>query len=179
MTTQYASLLPNFAIVGIDVMAQLPSYWNETGGACEYMAIMKAVVRTNKTELTIPFWDNFVSKWNHDPIYISVGTYDAMYIYKDVINNSQSFDSDVLVTELEKFNSANPRMGVSGYTAFTKGHDVKEGWPYGVGLWVQWREDPLNPGQGTTFCVETGGIIYPDNIANGGLFQLPPWVGPF
>ncbi len=179
MTTQYASLQPNFALVGVDVMAQLPSYWNETGGACEYLTIMKATTRTNKTELTIPFWDNFVSRWGHDPIYISIGTYDAMYLYKDVITSSQSFDSDVLVTELEKFNLANPRMGVSGYTAFTKGHDVREGWPYGVGLWAQWRKDPLNPGQGITFCVESGGFIYPDDIANGGPVQLPPWVGPF
>jgi len=179
MTTQYAAIQPNFAIVGIDVMAQLPSYWNDTGGACEYMTIMMSTVRTNKTELTIPFWDNYVSMWDHDPIYIAIGAYDAIYFYRDVINNSQSFDSDVIVTELEKFNIDNPKDGVGGRLAFTKGHDLTEGYPYAFGLWAQWREDPLNPGQGKVFCVESGGLIYPDSIANGGSIQLPPWVGPF
>lgn len=178
MTTQYVALQPNFAIVGIDVMAQLPSYWNDTGGACEYETIMVSTVRTNKTELTIPFWDDFIAKWGHDPIYISIGAYDAIYLYKDAINSSQSFNSDVIVAEIEKFNINNSRMGIGGYLAFTKSHDLVEGWPYAVALWAQWREDLLNPGQGVTFCVESGGI-YPDSIANGGPVQLPPWVGPF
>ncbi|MFX1328866.1 MAG: ABC transporter substrate-binding protein [Promethearchaeota archaeon] len=178
MSTQYAVIQPNFALVGIDVMAQLPSYWNDTGGACEYETIMMSTVRTNKTESTIAFWDRFVAMWGHDPLYTAIGTYDSIYIYRDVINNSQSFNSDVIVNELEKFNINNTRMGVSGFLAFTKSHDLIEGWPYAVTLWVQWREDPLNPGKGITFCVESGGS-YPDSIANGGPVELPPWVGPF
>ena len=178
MTTQYTVIQPNFTLVGIDVMAQLPSYWNDTGGACEYETVMVSTVRTNKTELTLTFWDEFVAKWGHDPLYTAIGTYDAIYLCRDVINNSQSFNSDILVSELEKFNINNTRIGVSGYLAFTKSHDLVEGWPYAVGLWAQWREDPLNPGQGLTFCVESGGL-YPDSIANGGPVELPPWVGPF
>jgi branched-chain amino acid transport system substrate-binding protein len=178
VTTQYAVIQPNYTLVGIDVMAQLPNYWNDTGGACEHETIMVSTVKTNKTELTIAFWDRFVAMWDHDPLYTAIGSYDAIYMYREAINRTQSFNADIIVSELEKVNTTNTFVGVSGLLAFTKSHDLIQGWPYAVGLWAQWREDPLNPGQGILFCVESGGI-YPNSIANGGPVQLPPWVGPF
>jgi branched-chain amino acid transport system substrate-binding protein len=178
MTTQYAVIQPNFTLVGVDVEAQFSSYWNDTGGACEYETILVSTVRTNKTDSTIEFWDGFVAMWGHDPIYTSIGSYDAIYMYKDVINSSQSFNTDILISELEKFNTSNPFSSVGGNIAFTKSHDLIEGWPYSSGLFAQWREDLFNPGQGILVCIESGGL-YPNSIANGGPLQLPPWVGPF
>lgn len=171
MMSQYAAMEPECLIVGIDVQSQLDTYWDDTLEDCAYEIIMQSVLRTNKTELTIDFWDDFVATYDHEPLYTAVGAYDAVNLIADGITALQSFKTEKLITWLEGFNRTNPMIGESvstRHTAWNPSHDVEEGWPFGVTLWCQWKPD------GTKDCVTSFGMIYPDSIVTGPIV-LPPW----
>ena len=172
MTTQYAQVQPKCLMAGIDVMSQLDSYWNETGGACQYEVELQSTVRTAKTALTIPFWDAFVEAYNAEPLYTAVGSYDAMYQLMTGIVDAQSFNSTVIVPYLEAYDVDNPLAGAGGNVAWTSSHDLFEGYIgstiYSVTLFTQWQAG------GHKECVSTGGLVYPDSIATATL-SLPPW----
>jgi branched-chain amino acid transport system substrate-binding protein len=175
MMSQYALLQPKCLLAGIDVMAQLDSYWGETGGDCEYEVILQSTVRTNKTTKTIAFWDNFQGNYSSDPLYTAVGSYDSMYLLLHGVNQSQSVNSTEIITVLEAINKANPMEGVAGHLAFTGWHDLIEGYSggtiYGVTLFAQWQKEDST---GKKVCVSSGGYVYPDYLVTGNL-QLPPW----
>ena len=177
MMSQYADLEPQCLIVGIDVQSQLDTFWEDTGGTdviqgdCAYEMIMQSVLRTNKSDLTIAFWDDFVATFDHEPLYTAVGAYDAVNLIAEGINSTASFTADSLITWLEGFTKASPLVGhsVSGInTAWGPAHDLVTGWPYGTTLWCQWKAD------GTKDCVTSGGTQYPDSIVTGPI-ALPPW----
>jgi branched-chain amino acid transport system substrate-binding protein len=171
MMTQYADLHPQCFVAGIDVQSQLDTQWAATDGGCAYETIMQPMVRTNKTDLTIAFWDDFLAKWDHEPLYTAIGAYDAVNLIADAIESTQAFDANTLITFIEGYTKASPGVDLSvsaKYTAFTRGHDVVEGWPYGVTLFAQWKSD------GTKDCVTTFNAIYPDSIVTGPIV-IPPW----
>ncbi len=172
MTTQYASVQPKTIMAGIDVMSQLDTYWNETGGACQYEVQIQSTLRTNKTALTIPFWDAFVEKYGSEPLYTAVGSYDSMYILAEGIDRAQSFNSTLIIPYLEAMNVTTPWIGAGGNIAFTPSHDLFEGYIgpkiYSVTLFCQWQAG------GHKECVSTGGLVYPDSIVTAPLV-LPSW----
>ncbi|GAG97205.1 unnamed protein product, partial [marine sediment metagenome] len=84
MAQTYAAKQPKCLLAGINVLSQLDTYWDDTEGACQYEILMQAVHRTDKTSLTIPFWDSFVSTYNIDPLYTGVGSYDAVRLLANV-----------------------------------------------------------------------------------------------
>ncbi len=172
MTTQYALVQPKTFLAGIDVMAQLDTYWNETGGACQYEVLMQSTLRTNKTTKTIPFWDSFTSHYGSEPLYTAVGSYDAMYTLAAGIDRAQSLVSDDIIPHLEAMNITNPFEGAGGNAAFTESHDLLEGYIgdtiYSVTLFTQWQAD------GAKEVVTTAGLIYPDSIVTATL-SIPPW----
>jgi branched-chain amino acid transport system substrate-binding protein len=171
MTTQYAALEPKCLIAGIDVMAQLETYWTQTNGGCQYEVSLSPTERTNKTSKTVAFWDEFRSKYNQDPLYTAVGSYDAMYILKEGISEAQSLDSDDIIPFLEALTPANPYEGANGNIAYTQWHDAYEGYDgdtiYSVTLMVQWQN-------GSKVVLPTGGAVYPDHLATGSL-AIPTW----
>ncbi len=173
MTTQYAAAQPGCLIAGIDVMAQLETYWDETDGGCEYEISLSPTERTNKTSKTVAFWDAFTTKYGADPLYTAVGSYDAMYILKKGISDAQSLNSTVIIPFLEAINAANPLEGANGHIAFTKWHDAFEGYDAGTGmiysvtLMVQWQD-------GGKEVLATGGAVYPDHLATASI-QIPSW----
>ncbi|MHA1948542.1 MAG: ABC transporter substrate-binding protein [Candidatus Thorarchaeota archaeon] len=171
MTTQYAAAEPGCLIAGIDVMAQLETYWDETNGGCQYEISLSPVERTNKTSKTIAFWDTFRTRYAQDPLYTAVGSYDAMYVLKKGIFDAQSLNSTEIIPFLEAINAANPLEAAFGHVAFTQWHDLVEGYDssriYGVTLMVQWQD-------GAKEVLPTGGAVYPDYLATGSL-MLPPW----
>jgi branched-chain amino acid transport system substrate-binding protein len=170
MMTQYAQAQPGCVLAGIDVMSQLDSYWGETGGGCAYEVVLQSTLRTNKTTKTIAFWDSFLDHYNSEPLYTAVGSYDAMYMYANAIEEAQSFDSDDVVAAMEEWDLANPFIGAGGRVAWTLGHDLYESPSYSYTLFCQWQDD------GTKQCVSSGGLIYPDSIVTAP-FQLPQWTG--
>jgi branched-chain amino acid transport system substrate-binding protein len=170
MMTQYAQAQPGCVLAGIDVMSQLDSYWDETGGGCAYEVVLQSTLRTNKTTRTIAFWDAFLAAYESEPLYTAVGSYDAMYILAQAIDEAQSFDADDVVAAMEEFTLADPFIGAGGRIAWTLGHDLFEGPDYSYTLFCQWQDD------GTKQVVSSGGLIYPDSIVTAP-FQLPQWAG--
>ena len=171
MMSQYAALQPQCLIAGIDVQSQLDTFWGDTGGDCKYEMIMQSVHRTNKTDLTIAFWDDFIAKWGHEPLYTAVGSYDAVGLIAEGINATGSFKAEKLITWLESFTRSSPKIGTSvstGMFAFNPAHDVEVGWPYGTTLYCQWQAD------GSKSVVSSGNLLYPDSIVTGAI-ALPPW----
>ncbi len=168
MMTQYANVQPKTLVAGIDVMSQLDSYWGETGGAAAYEVVLQSTLRTNKTTRTIPFWDAFLEKYNSEPLYTAVGSYDAMYMLAEGIDRAQSFNSTLIVPHLEDIDRDAPFIAAGGRIAFTSSHDLLLGPTYSYTLFTQWHSNS------TKYCVSTGGLLYPNSIVTGGL-ELPPW----
>ena len=118
--------------IGVDVLGQENDHWAITEGKCEYEVIASTPPRVNVTAKTVPFWDNYVARWGHDPIYTSFGAYDAVYTLAEAIERAGTIDSDDVVTELEKTD----RTSTNGRFKFTNYHDV----------FVEPTKDPLGIG---------------------------------
>ena len=169
MMNSYASAEPGFVIVGIDVQSQLDTFWTDTTGNCAYETVLQTSYNTSKTTKSVPFWNAYVGEYGHEPLYTAVGSYDAVYQFVWAINESQSFNADTIVTQLETINTANPLEGAGGLTAFTGNHDIQEGFPYAYALFCQWQAD------GTKVVVTTGGYVYPDTVVTGA-YSTPTWI---
>jgi len=170
MMNAYDTLEPGFVVVGIDVQSQLDSFWADTSGACAYETVLQSLHNTSKTAKSVPFWNAYVAEYGHEPLYTAVGSYDAVYTFVQAINDSQSFNANTIVTQLETYTTSNPLQGAGGQLAFTTSHDIQEGYPYGYTLFCQWQDD------GTKVVVTTGGYVYPDTVVTGA-YQLPQWAG--
>ena len=180
MMQQYDLYQYPFQIFGIDVQAQLDTYWASSGDSAAYETVMQTLHRTNKTENSIAFWDAFRLEFGHDPLYIACGAYDAVVALKNAIVTTQSFDELDIIAEMETWDRSNPQPGVAGGGAWWPGtHDLVEGYPFGYTLWCQWRTD------GTKVVIPSprfhagyGGFIpplYPDWMATG-TYEVAPWV---
>jgi len=173
MMKQYGISQPKCLVFGIDVEGQMTTYWDTTGGACEYEIFLTTLTPgANVTEYSATFYDDYFSRFGIGPtIYTAPGTYDAVNTLIWAINESQSFDEDVIVTQLETLNRSAgvwlsgeravsaPRLA---YTQVDDGfppsdptaHDVEEGWPFGTTRFGQWQD-------GDIICISTGnGTLY-------------------
>jgi len=164
----YGQMKLEYLLCGINYMSQSDTYWNLTAGGGRYEITMQSAYRTNKTPQTIPFWDAFLAEYNKEPIFTGIGSYDAVRMLAYVTSEVQSFNADIIVSELEQINQSNPFAGVSGNIAFTETHDLLEGWPYATELFCQWQMD------GNKVVLSTGNLIYPDSIVTGSL-SIPYW----
>ena len=170
MMSSYASQEPGFVVIGIDVQAQLDTFWTDSTGNCEFETILQISYRTNKTDLSIPFWDAYLARYDHEPLYTATGSYDAIRMYAWAINESQSFNANTIVEKLEEITVNNPLPGAGGLGAFTVSHDIQEGYPFGYALFCQWQSG------GTKVVVPSFGSIYPPQLATG-MYQTPDWSG--
>ena len=168
MNQQYALIQPRYLLAGINVLSQIDTYWDDTAGTCRYEIIMQGLHNTSKTTLTIPFWNKFIGEYGNEPYYIGTGSYDAVRLLVNASIETQSFKSDPIVANLEKINTSNPFIGITGKLAFTNSHDLQEGWPFGTSLFCQWQMD------GKKVVLPSWGSIYPDFLATG-LLSIPIW----
>ena len=165
MMNSYATVKPGFVVLGIDVQSQLDTYWAQSTGNCKYETVLQSLFRTNKTDVSIPFWDAYLAAYSQEPIYTAVGSYDAINMFAWAINQSQSFNPDTIIDTLETITIHNPRPGAGGLGAFTTSHDVREGYPFGFTLFVQWQEEAGLTGNPDKQVIPTFGQVYPDSIA--------------
>lgn len=170
MMNSYASQHPGFVVIGIDVQSQLDTFWGDSSGNCAFETVMQALYDNPKTPVSLPFWDAYEAMWGHDPLYTAVGSYDAIKLYAWAINQTQSMNANTIISQLETVTKDHPIAGAGGYAAFTRSHDVFEGYPYGYTLFVQWH-----PGA-TKVVVPSFGAIYPDAVATG-TYMTPTWSG--
>lgn len=191
MMISYGSIHPQSLVLGINVMSQVDTFWDQTGGGddagCEYEITMVPVINVSKTPRTIPFWEAYLNNYTIKPVYTATGAYDAVYAFKRAIEDSQSFRGDDIVIALEGFTPANPMVGVMGNISFTGhhkgatlveswGHDLREGYPFGTTLMVQWINgtyESLPAAWGIDPAID----LYPPTLATSTL-ELPHWLLP-
>ena len=160
--------------LGINVMAQLQTHWDTTGGACEYEATLGTPGGTRTPIIpgvTEVFWDNFVAKsggaW---PIYTAFGAYNAMNLLVEAFEATGTKDKDALVAFWE-----DPAFeSTAGITQprfkFTSIHDVyvtEEG-PYWTEGWaralvVQWQAGLME-------------VVSPVDQPYSKRWSIPPWM---
>ncbi|MFX1281838.1 MAG: ABC transporter substrate-binding protein [Promethearchaeota archaeon] len=168
MGRQYGNLKPQYLLTGINHYATYNNYWDLTQGGGRYEIVMQEVYRTNKTENTIPFWDNYVSEFGVEPFYTGTASYDAVKMLVNSSVGTQSFTADTIVQSLENFTISDPFPGASGNIAFWRTHDLVRGFPYGYNLFCQWQMD------GKKEVIPSWGIVYPQSIVTGSL-SIPYW----
>ena len=166
--------------IGINVLAQDSGFWSETGGRCNYSIGIDTLYETNKTSRTLPFYYAYKAAYGVDPLYTASGTYDTFNQLKWLLESSMSLDPDYNVGYLESNDKASGGIeGAGGYGAYNPDHSPVYGWPFGIGLAVQWINGEKN------FLVAPG--LYPSDpystiagappygiMLNQTLMTLPP-----
>jgi len=154
------------ASVGINVEAQDSGFWKATGELGNYELTMNMIARVKITDLTIPFYDKFVTMFGGSPTY-NAGTYEALYMLKEAIERAGTLDSDALVLALEETD----HVGTAGRFVFTENHDLTWGKSYVTAIGTQWLNGEMK-------CVwpppggEWQGVAYEGTVN----YTLPPWM---
>ena len=185
MMQQYNLNHYHYQIFGIDVQSQLDTFYDDSGESCGYETMMQTLHDTNKTETSKAFWAAFLEEFNHEPLYIAIGAYDAVNAIIQTINETQSFDPEDIIPYMESWTKANPRTGSPSAPLgawWPSTHDLVEGYPHGFTLWCQWRADGSKvvvPSPRWAYVAPYGAIpigpLYP-NWMSTGAYQVAPWV---
>jgi len=92
--------------IGINVPGQQFSHWANTGGDCVGEVMLDTFpIGVNVTPLTEAWVDAFVARFDRYPVY-TAATYDSINAVVKAIDETNSLDSDVLITWLEDFDNA-------------------------------------------------------------------------
>lgn len=160
MTKQWTDTGLPIQMSGFNDVATAWNYWDKTGGKClwEMHQILNGG-RAPITPTTIPFFDKYVNKYNVSPTYTASAQYDALYLFKHVVEKTKSLDTDTLIKALEGIEY----RGVQGPVRFTKYHDTVCGKGGLESTWIQWRGPRKME------------IIYPFQYATT-QFSFAPWV---
>ncbi len=110
--------------VGMNVFAQLESYWEATSGLCEYETIINVAGTGTPIipGLTGVFWGSFIGNYSAWPLCTAWGAYDCLNMLAEAIESTGSMDKDVLVAHFE--DPSYERTGLSGRFRFDSTHDV-------------------------------------------------------
>jgi hypothetical protein len=120
--------------IGINVPAQQISHWANTGGTCVGEVLLDTWADgLNITPLTYDWFNEFVSRTGRYPVY-TAGTYDAILHVCRAIDETDSLDSDDLVTWLEDPANANEESVASPKIAYypMPGYTITPGELYGL-----------------------------------------------
>jgi len=163
--------------VGINVEAQKDGFWQATQGMGNYVFTMNTYARdVEYNELTKPFVDTYVKKYNETPTY-TADTYAAIkYALAPAIEKVGTLDPDKLVAFMENDEHKVP-SGLVGYMKDEQGrhlHDLKWGPGYLTSLGVQWQDGVPkgvwpNKWKATPEAPE---ITYKGIVD----YKIPPWV---
>ena len=164
---QWGELKIPAVVVGANVEAQKglnkDGFWAATGGMGNYVLTDNLVSRVKITDITIPFFDKYIKRFNEPPPYLAA-TYDAIHVLAAAIEKAGTLDADKIVSELEKTD----RQISQGRLVFTKDHDVTWGPGYVTLLATQWQD-------GENKCVwpfNWQGVTYEGTVR----YKIPPWV---
>ena len=156
---QYYDQKVPIPVGGISVIAQSPDYWEHTSGKCVGEFSSNLIFRIPISPKTIPFWDGYVKRYGENPLVMSAGAYDTLYVYKDAVERAGTTKADKLIPALEKTDY----VAAMGRIAFEANHDLKFGPNYVTDNFGQWQE----PGKLV--------ILYPENRATGEP-KFPDWI---
>jgi branched-chain amino acid transport system substrate-binding protein len=163
--------------VGINVEAQKDGFWQATQKMGNYVTTMNTYARgVDYNELTKPFVDGYVKRFNETPTY-TADTYAAIvYTLAPAIEKIGTLDSDKVVAFMENDVHKAP-SGVVAYLKNAEGkplHELRWGPGYLTSLGVQWQDGELkgfwpNKWKATPEAPE---ITY-NGIAP---YKIPPWM---
>ncbi|WP_255198598.1 ABC transporter substrate-binding protein [Halorarius litoreus] len=144
-----------FEMGGISVPAQVYEFWEEVGGACEYIFTMNAVTpQTTNTPRTQPFMKRYREKFDTYPVYSGPITYDGIkgfaqtvenYVLEEGLNAKPTSDELIPVMENLRYTDGTilPEFQFTPKDA-KYAHDPQ--WSSmqetGVPVWQQWQKDP-------------------------------------
>jgi branched-chain amino acid transport system substrate-binding protein len=168
LTKAYGVTQPKMLALGVNVPAQLDTFWDDTEGAANTSVIVQTAYNATTSTKSLAFWAAFLDEYDHEPLYTAVGSYDAVYAYARAIGEANSLDADDIVAALENIDVDDPNPGAGGNLAFTSSHDVFAGAGFSTIFFCQWQEG------GTKVILSSGGLIWPDSVGVGPLV-LPPY----
>jgi len=163
--------------VGINVEAQKDGFWQATQGMGNYVMTLNTYARgVEYNELTSPFVDTYVKRFNETPTY-NADTYSAIkHSLVPAIEKTATLDADKLVAFMEN----QEHMVPSGKIAYLKDaegrplHELRWGPGYLTSLGVQWQDRELKgvwPNQWKA-TPEAPEITYKGIVP----YKIPPWV---
>jgi len=163
--------------VGINVEAQKDGFWQATQGMGNYVMTLNTYARgVEYNELTSPFVDTYVKRFNETPTY-NADTYSAIkHSLVPAIEKTATLDADKLVAFMEIQEHMVP-SGKIGYLKDAEGrplHELRWGPGYLTSLGVQWQDRELKgvwPNQWKA-TPEAPEITYKGIVP----YKIPPWV---
>jgi branched-chain amino acid transport system substrate-binding protein len=125
---------------GINVEAQKEEFWQATAGKGNYVSTLDSLSEVELTPKTLSFVKAFKARYKKAPTY-NAGTYDAIHLLKEAIEQAGSTDPSKLVPVLEKTSYT----GITGLIEFDKRHDPVWGPGKVTGIAVQWQDGKKVP----------------------------------
>jgi branched-chain amino acid transport system substrate-binding protein len=125
---------------GINVEAQKEEFWQATAGKGNYVSTLDSLSEVELTPKTLSFVKAFKARYKKAPTY-NAGTYDAIHLLKEAIEQAGSTDASKLVPVLEKTS----HTGITGLIEFDKRHDPVWGPGKVTGIAVQWQDGKKVP----------------------------------
>jgi branched-chain amino acid transport system substrate-binding protein len=125
---------------GINVEAQKEEFWQATAGKGNYVSTLDSLSEVELTPKTLSFVKAFKARFKKAPTY-NAGTYDAIHLLKEAIEQAASTDASKLVPVLEKTSYT----GITGLIEFDKRHDPVWGPGKITGIAVQWQDGKKVP----------------------------------
>lgn len=144
---------------GIDVKSQDGDFFDRVGGKSLSQVAVNFAVRAPLTPKTVPFFDEFKKRTGRVPVYTAFGTYDSVYAYAQAVERAKSFDTNAIISELEKTSMS----GIAGWLEFDETHDVKAGGKYMNLLFAQWQAKGERV------------VLWPKSLRSGSMI-MPPWL---
>ena len=168
LVNQWANQERPFGLTGVINSLQPSTAYQELNGTPQYaVPWVVATPDSNNTERTAPFAEEYVNRHDMSPLYTGYCGYDAVYAYKNAVEEAGSIASDDLVEPLENLSMT----GVQGQIEFGARdsqfpHDLKYSKSATPQVHVQWQEED---GEGTQTAV------YPEEYATGE-YTHPDWI---
>lgn len=157
-TKQWAELKIPALLIGTNNPAVRLEFWEETEGKTNYQTITQWGGPVPITDKTIPFYNEYRSRWGRDPAYMAWNQYDALFILADSINRAGSTDADAIIRELEKTDY----IGVCGRIQILKSHETRIEVGYRTLLLTQWQDGELP-------------FVWPESVKQKD-FIVPDWM---
>ena len=156
---QWAERQIPVVLSGYVVQAQSPEFWSQTEGKTDGLMTWKMGVRSEVTDKTIPFWDNFEKTYGRAPgPYPGITTYDALLVLADAVNQAGTTDADKVVETLEQGSFT----GASGIIQFREDHGYNIGQDFVPFTYIQWQDGEMVP-------------VWPESVATGSVIK-PAWM---
>ncbi len=163
--------------VGINVEGQKDGFWQATQGMGEYIVTINTYIRgAEYNELTTPFIDTYVEKFEETPTY-TADTYSAIkYTLVQTIEEVGSLDQDKLVSAIEDSVHKTPG-GLVKYMKDKEGrhlHDLTWGPGYLTSMAGQWIDGKMVAVWPNHWVAAEGApeITYKGVVD----YKIPPWV---